>query len=49
MNITINPGAATEDAMQIDSIIATIEENMATLDRAIKSTIPEGIEKWWEI
>ena len=47
MNITINPGAATDDATQIDSIVSTMEENMQTLDAAIKSTIPDGIETTW--
>ena len=28
MNITINPGAATDDAAQIDSLIQTIEESL---------------------
>lgn len=47
MNIKINPGAATEDAAQIDSLVQTIEESMQTLDSAIKSTIPEGIQTDW--
>lgn len=47
MNITINPGAATDDATQIDSIVSTMEENMQTLDAAIKSTIPDGIQTTW--
>lgn len=47
MNITINPGAATDDAAQIDSIVSTMEENMQTLDAAIKSAIPEGIQTTW--
>ncbi len=47
MNITINPGAATDDASQIDSIVSTMEENMQTLDAAIKSTIPDGIQTTW--
>lgn len=47
MNITITPGAATEDATQIDSIVNTMESCMQDLDRAIKSTIPEGIETTW--
>ena len=34
MNITINPGAATDDATQIDNIIATIEASVETLDAA---------------
>ena len=36
MNLTINPGAATEDAAQIDSIVNDIESAMETLDAAIK-------------
>ena len=36
MNLTINPGAATEDASQIDSIINDISAAMETLDAAIK-------------
>ena len=47
MNIKINPGAATEDAAQIDSLVQTIEESMQTLDSAIKSTIPDGIQTNW--
>lgn len=47
MNITINPGAATDDAAQIDSIVQSITEDMKTLDNAIKSTIPEGIQTTW--
>ena len=47
MNITINPGAATDDASQIDSIVSTMEENMQTLDAAIKSTLPDGIQTTW--
>mgnify|MGYP002856238231 CR=1 FL=1 len=47
MNITITPGAATDDAAQIDSIVSTLEEAMATLDSAIKSTIPDGIQTTW--
>lgn len=47
MNITINPGAATDDASQIDSIVSTMKENMKDLDEAIKSTIPDGIQTTW--
>ncbi len=47
MNITISPGAATDDATQIDQIVADIEEDMETLDRAIKDTIPNGIMTTW--
>ena len=37
MNITINPGAATDDASQIDSLVQTIQESMETLNNAIKN------------
>lgn len=47
MNITINPGAATDDAAQIDSIINQMEQHMATLDAAIKRNIPEGVQTDW--
>lgn len=47
MNITINPGAATDDAAQIDSIVKTMQESMATLDSALKATIPDGIQTTW--
>ncbi len=47
MNITINPGAATDDAAQIDSIVSTMQEAMATLDRELKATIPDGIQTTW--
>ena len=47
MNITIKPGAATQDARDIESIVTKIEEDMQTLDEAIKKTIPSGIETDW--
>ena len=47
MNITINPGAATDDASQIDSIISTMQDNMQTFDTALKNTIPSGIQTTW--
>lgn len=47
MNVTINPGAATDDAAQIDSLVQTMEESMQTLDSAIKNTIPSGIQTTW--
>lgn len=47
MNITINPGAATDDASQIDSIVSTIESNLETLDGAIKRNIPNGVQTTW--
>lgn len=47
MNITIKPGAATDDAAQIDSIIKQIEQDMQTLDAAIKKNIPDGVQTNW--
>ncbi len=47
MNITITPGAATQDAAQIDSIVSNIESSMEVLDAAIKRNIPDGIETTW--
>lgn len=47
MNITINTGAATEDAVQIDSIVDKIDTTMQTLDAAIKRNIPSGVETQW--
>ena len=47
MNITINPGAATDDAAQIDSIVSQIEEDMQVLDAAIKRNIPDGVQTTW--
>ena len=47
MNITITPGAAIDDAAQIDSIVASIQSSMETLDAAIKNTIPDGIQTTW--
>ncbi len=47
MNLTITPGAALDDASQIDSIVASIQSSMETLDGAIKNTIPDGIQTTW--
>ena len=47
MNITINPGAATDDAAQIDSLVQTMQESLSTLDSAIKNSIPDGIQTTW--
>ena len=47
MNITITPGAATEDAAQIDAIVSSIEDSMQVLDAAMKRNIPDGIETTW--
>lgn len=47
MNITINPGAATDDAAQIDTIVTQMAEDMETLDGAIKRNIPNGVQTTW--
>jgi hypothetical protein len=47
MNITITPGAATDDATQIDNIVATMESNLEVLDAAIKRNIPDGVQTTW--
>lgn len=47
MNITIKPGAATDDAAQIQSIVSDIKSDMEALDAAIKRTIPDGIQTTW--
>ena len=47
MNVTIKPGAATQDAAQIDSIVNQIREDMKVLNDAINSTIPSGIQTNW--
>lgn len=47
MNITINPGAATADAQEIESIVNKIKESMETLDNAINRSIEAGIHVEW--
>ncbi len=47
MNITINPGAATDDAAQIDSIVTNLMNDMEELNTMIKNTIPSGIQTTW--
>lgn len=47
MNIEIKPGAALDDASQIESIVASIENTMAELNQAINRTIPAGIMTDW--
>ena len=54
MNITITPGAATEDAAQIDAIVSSIEDSMQVLDAAIERNIadegedkPDSIQTKW--
>lgn len=47
MNITILPGAATEDVKQIEEIVRKIDSDMQKLDEVIKKLIPNGIETQW--
>lgn len=47
MNLTINPGAATDDAAQIDSIVSQIQQDMETLNAAINRNIPSSVETTW--
>lgn len=47
MNVTINAGAATDDAAQIDSIVSKMQESMEVLNTTIKNTIPSGIQTTW--
>ncbi len=47
MNVTLKPGAATDDAAQIDSIVKNIKEHLSTLDSAIKDNIPSGVQTTW--
>ncbi|MBQ3307975.1 MAG: hypothetical protein IJG68_07285 [Bacilli bacterium] len=52
-SITINSEYALEDAKQIDTIVASMEEDMQKLDRAINDSIaddpsqPQGIYTAW--
>ena len=43
MNLTITPGAATEDATQIDQIVTEMEQQMDELNSTIKRDIPEAM------
>ena len=43
MNLTIKPGAATQDAIQIDKIVETIASDMEELNRVFNDEI--GTEK----
>ncbi len=47
MNLLINPGAATDDAQQIDAIVSQIAENMQTLNSAITGNIPSTVQTDW--
>ena len=47
MDLTIRPGAALQDATQVDTIVNQIKEDMRTLNDVITSTIPSGIQTKW--
>lgn len=45
--VSITPGAATDDAVQIDKIVADISAEMETLNNAITSNIPDRVATKW--
>lgn len=47
MNLTIRPGAALQDATQVDTIVNQIREDMKTLNDVITSIIPMEIQTNW--
>lgn len=47
MNVTINTSAAVDDAAQIENVVTRLTDDMATLNQAIKDTIPAGIQTEW--
>lgn len=47
MNLTINTGAALEDATKIDNIVNDIAAAMDDLNTAIKANIPEKVDTTW--
>lgn len=47
MNITINENAATDDAMQIDSIVESMAASLEELNEKIKKYIPALLETKW--
>jgi len=47
MQLTIKPGAALEDAQQINSIVENIQRDMDELEKTIKSIIPERVRLDW--
>lgn len=44
---TIRPGAALDDAQQIEKIVSSIKSDMEALDGVIKANIPAGVETNW--
>ena len=49
MNVTLKPGAATDDARQIDMIIQKISDSMAELNQAMNRAIPNGVKTTWSL
>ena len=47
MNITIKPGAATEDAQQISSIVSTITADMEECDKILKQLATGELSLDW--
>ncbi len=47
MNLTIKPGAATDDAAQIKSIVSDIETKLDELNQKITKNIPSGVDTDW--
>ena len=49
MNLTIVPGAATEDVKRIEEIVRSINECMIELNEKINKNIPNGVETNWSM
>ncbi len=49
MNLTILPGAATEDVKQIEQIVKNIDQHMTELNDVINKLIPSGVETDWSM
>ena len=47
MNLTILPGAATDDVKQIETIVNNIDQYMTELNEKITRLIPSGVETDW--
>jgi len=47
MNLTILPGAATDDVKQIETIVNKIDQYMTELNEKITRLIPSGVETDW--
>ena len=47
MNLTIAPGAATEDVKEIEQIVNSIDESMTELNEIINRRIPSGVDTDW--